>query len=161
MVRLIHKQGEQSRSQKLNRWFFSLIYCINVLFLSGHNTVSNYKMPRSDDSIAREIQSSLPSRASTKFSVRALFVIQNLCLSLPRLIYRIIKGTLRVFVYHSHWLALIPLLQESDMVEHSFSWCYLIEIRPWKKVFWKCYQSIAFGLCLNIISEKSTRTYLH
>ena len=93
MVRLIHKQGEQSRSQKLNRSFFSLIYCINVLFLSGHNTVS--KMPRSDDSIAREIQSSLPSRASTKFSVRALFVIQNLCLSLPRLIYRIIKGTLR------------------------------------------------------------------
>ena len=40
------------------------------------------------------------------------------------------------------------------MVEHSFSWCYLIEIRPWKKVFWKCYQSNAFGLCLNIISEK-------
>ena len=40
------------------------------------------------------------------------------------------------------------------MVEHSFPWCYLIEIRPSKKVFWKCYQSIAFGLCLNIISEK-------
>ena len=64
------------------------------------------------------------------------------------------KRHFKVFVYHSHWLALIPLLQESDMVEHSFSWCYLIEIRPWKKVFWKCYQSIAFGLCLNITSEK-------
>lgn len=151
MVRLIHKQGEQSRSQKLNRWFFSLIYCINVLFLSATIQLArcHVQMTRSRERYNHPCQVALQQNFLFEPVCYTKLVSFFASFNLPDY-----KRHFKVFVYHSHWLALIPLLQESDMVEHSFSWCYLIEIRPWKKVFWKCYQSIAFGLCLNIISEK-------